>query len=381
MKNSITTNAAGSIRTSNMTTLFDGKMLNAIDSNLIDIQGTGSHTFSENSILMEVDAGEYVVLQGKHSMPYFSGKVQVAELTMDSFALQSGIIKRCGYLTSGTVAPYDTGYDGFVFVSDGDAGEYRLDVWRGGTRTVANRWTAKEAMEDNDFDNFMVMFFEFLWLGGAALKLWFADQEGFTLQDSVHHVQKNRNTMIVSPNKSIRYEIRSTGGVGSFRYICSQVSTEGSINESGSSLAIRNEVEVAADAVNTKYILLAIRKKAGFLDTPIHIDSIGVAMEGTADAGILSLVKGGVVTGTLTFGDSASGKFEYASGNATQTLAGGRYINTIPVSQDGVSEKNERNFLTWLSSNLDGSVDTYYLVYNPITINQDCYGIMQVKEY
>ncbi|WBK39930.1 virion structural protein [Rhodobacteraceae phage LS06-2018-MD07] len=381
----ITTNVAGAVRTSQMTTLFDGKALGAQAQDMMEIAGTGVHVFSENISELSVGPGEYMIIQSKRRMPYFSGKTQVVELTMDSFALEPGIIKRAGYYSSETADPYEN-YDGFMLVSDGDANDFRLEVWRAGSLKYSASITTPSAnyfLEEYDWDNFTVLFFEFLWLGGAALVLWMATKDGFIPIGKIEHVGISPETMIVSPNQRVRYEIRSTTGSGSLSYICSQVSTEGSTEESGKACSMFNPTPVAVDDVNDHYVLLGVRQKSGFEDIATQITGIAVGTEGTADSGVAYLVKGGTISAPLTWSDSDSGRFEVGipGSEITYTPGTGRRLASIPVSRYGASEPLKQEFLSWLSSNLDGTAEEYYLVYMPVTPNSDVYGIMNLKEY
>lgn len=88
------------------------------------------------------------------------------------------------------------------------------------------------------------------------------------LAHTVNYAGTATDTFILSPNQPIRYEIRSTTGTGSFRYICSQVSTEGSaITESGynNSVISLSTAGIPANTVatiGTRYPLKSYKKKS-----------------------------------------------------------------------------------------------------------------------
>lgn len=77
--------AGGRTRVSQLTTLYDGKKLNADEAYRWTSVGTGTVTFSQNKAVMDVTAGQYAVRQSPHWNPYFSGKPQFIEATFDNF--------------------------------------------------------------------------------------------------------------------------------------------------------------------------------------------------------------------------------------------------------------------------------------------------------
>lgn len=381
----ITRNAAGAMRVAQGTTLFDGKQLNALDQDLIDTKGTGTVTFDENITELSVTAGQYLVLQSKRRFPYFSGKSQVVELTMDNFQLEPGLIKSVGYWSSNVVAPYEQNYDGFRLVSDGDANEIRLEVLRNGTvlyEVPIKDWFEGVQAEEYDWSKFTVLFFEFLWLGGADLNLWMALPNGFYKMAEIAHVGVNPGSFILSPNQPVRYEIRSTTGTGSLRYICSQVATEGSLDEAGKVVVSRNLTPVSADVVRDIYLCVGVRKKEGFLDNAFQIASASIVTTGSNDAGQLLLMRGGTLSAAPSWVDGPTGKYEQATSDGTITVTSpGRVLAAFPVSRFGASQDLESNFLSWLSAEIDGVAEEYYLCYEALTVNQNIGGVLQLKEY
>lgn len=115
----MTQTADGRLRTSEITTLFDGKILNQEDTFKWDTKGTGTATFSENAIVMSVTAGQYVVRQSKHWNAYFSGNAQMIEPTFINFENEADVVKRVGYYSSSAAAPYSADLDGIWIEADG----------------------------------------------------------------------------------------------------------------------------------------------------------------------------------------------------------------------------------------------------------------------
>jgi len=130
----INADAGGRTRISSITTLFDGKTLNADDERLFENVGTGTGLFSNNSYTMSVTAGQHFIRQARRFNPYFSGKSQLFEPTFDNFQPQAGVVKRAGYFSSNAVAPFDSDKDGAWIESDGTT--IRLIVSNFGAETL-----------------------------------------------------------------------------------------------------------------------------------------------------------------------------------------------------------------------------------------------------
>ena len=336
---------------------------------------------------MSVTSGQYFIKQTKRYYPYFSGKPQIVEHTFDNFQTEGNLVKRTGYFSSSSVAPYADSFDGFFLEDDGTT--KRIRAYNKGVSTLNVAmvdWDNYELISAYDWSKFTVLFWEFLWLGGAVMKLWLdVPGRGFTLCHTFIHAGTGTGTIYGSPNQPARYEIRSTTGAGSLRYICSQIATEGSVDESGKTITIRNQTLTTTNSVGTIYFLAGVRKLAAFRDTPIKINKFGCGTGGTSDNGILVLLLAPTITGTPpVWTTSQSGRFQFSVNtnvNQVITAGSGREISALPVSTAGNTEILIENFLVWLSSLITDISEEYILGYIPLTINQSVMGIITLKEY
>jgi len=381
--NSINTNpfgfdAAGRVRSSGLTTLLDGKILGADDTTLFQNVGTGTFTFQDNTMLMQVTAGQYCIRQSKRFNPYFSGKSQLIEETFEDFQLQAGVIKRVGYFSSNTVAPYNTNKDGFWLESNGDDSKFYMRASRKGVLTLDN--DVSDYFLTYDGENFTVSAHDFLWLGGAVLRSFIKETHGFDLISAMAFAGQQKGTFILSPNQPIRYEIRSTIGIGQLRYTCCQVATEGSLNEAGKTLSIFNTTSIACNAVGTIYALKSIKKQVAFRDTAVQILDISVSTTATADAGILMLLVNPTLSAPIVYTNNSRIQDGTAT-NQTITANTGRLVCAVPINISGSTDIMKENFLSFLSQNIDDTMDEYVLAYMPTTNNQSVNGVLTLKEY
>lgn len=383
--------ASNRLRVGSLTTLFDGKTLNQDDPLLWENVGTGSSTFQTNKLLMSVTAGQYFIRKSKRYYPYFSGKSQQLELTSDNFHTQVGIIKRIGYFSSSASAPYTADLDGFFLEDDGIT--KRLKGYRFGTETMntpMKDWDNYEAIRNYDWSKFTVIAFDYLWLGGAILRFFVKTEKGIQLIHTHHHAGNQEDVFNQSPNHPVRYEIRSTSGVGSCRAICSQVATEGSIAESGKNGSINSGATgyTIAD-VGTTYPLLGLRLNSLQRDKNVRV--IGTqAFTGTNDQLLMSLILNPTITlngDTITWTDEtnrAVQKGVVTTGPAIDaTVSGGTTIISFILAQNTVIPPNIliEDFLSILGMSINNTPDELWLCATPLSSAITTYGTMNYKEY
>jgi hypothetical protein len=180
--NNFSYDVSGRYRSTGLFTIIDGKTIGHDRSDIFDIAGTGTNTFQDNTNLMSVGAGQYLIRQSHVFAPYFSGKPQLVELTFDSFHTETDIIKRFGYFSSSTVAPYNTALDGIFF--ENDEGTYTFKCYSNGIETINIPFTSFDnysLIQNLNFETFNVFVFDFLWLGGLGIRIFMKTDNGLKL--------------------------------------------------------------------------------------------------------------------------------------------------------------------------------------------------------
>jgi hypothetical protein len=375
--------AAGRVRTSNPTTLFDGKILGAEDTFKWDTKGTGTAAFAANMITMSVTAGQYLVRQAKHWNPYFSGKPQMIETTYINFANESNVVKRVGYFSSSAVAPYSATLDGMWLEADGTT--YRLICSNNGTETHNIPWTSWDnysLISSYDWSKFSVNEIDFLWLGGAALRLFLVVNGSFTLIHTItNHAGTQDKLIVQSPNQPIRYEIRSSTGAGSMKAICSQVSSEGTTSEEGEELSVYS-APLACNTVGTIYALKGVRKSATYRNIHVDISEFGASIaSASTDSGVLLLILNPTLSAPLTW--AANSRIEEGTVGAGQTITAGtgRILAALPMNASGAGATSIQAGLKSLPIDIDNTAGQIILAYQPTTATQNVTGNISVTEY
>lgn len=385
----VTYDASNRLRVGQLTTLFDGKVLNTDDPLLWETVGTGISSFTTNQMQLSVTSGQYLIRKSRRYSPYFSGKSQMIEITCDNFHTQSNVVKRAGYFSSNAVAPYDTTYDGIWLENDGTT--IRLKTARLGTETLnvpITSWNGYSKVSSYDFSKFTVFALDFLWLGGANLRLFMRTANGLELLHTFNYPGTSANTFISSPNQPIRYEIRSTTGTGTMNAICSQVSTEGSIDEGGKNRAIdMGTAATTLTTIGTAYALLGVRLQTTQRNKSVKV--IGMqAFTNTNDVMKVSLILNPTITGAATWADVTNSAFQRGvpsgvGGTAASTISGGTEIMSFVTTQNSVIPPNilSQDYLSSLGITLANVSDELWLVGTPYTAGIPTYGVLNLKEY
>lgn len=364
--------ASGRARVSELTTLFDGKTIGADDTQLWGIAGTGTNTFSNNTNVMSVTANQFLIRSSKFYMPYFSGKAQTVEMTFENFQIQAGITKRAGYFSSNAVTPFDTSKDGFWIESNGTTNKITLNVQNFGNEILNTELTEFEGYElvkNYDWSKFTVVSFDYLWLGGANFRFFININGEFILSKTLVFAGAFSGTIFRSPNQTVRYEIRSTGTVGSFTAICSQVASEGSYDEGGKCLGIYSPTAIACNNLGTIYALKSWKLNPTYRDTIVEMIDVGIIRQSTADTGILLLIKNPTVSAAITYANNSRIQ-EGTPTTQTCTLgANSRILYAVQVSEAGASHDLAESFLSYGSINISNVADEFVLAFLPATAN------------
>ncbi len=375
----INTDAGGRTRVSTLTTLFDGKTLNSDDALSWETVGTGSSAFSGNKVTLSVTAGQYRIRRSRRYLPYYSGKSQIIETTFDGFDTVTGLVERVGYFSSAGTGDYSTVLDGFFI--ENTEGVVSLKAYRSGTLTADvpfTLWDNYQQLSSYDWSKFSVVVFDYLWLGGTELRVFLKTTSGFVLAHTFKWASTQSDTFIGSPNQCVRYEIRSTTGVGSLRTICSAVATEGDISSASKGTSIFNSSAVTTNTVGTIYAVKSLKKLTTQRDVAVAIESIGVVNTTGADQGIILLIVNPTLSAPITYVDKA----KYSEGtptNQTITAGTGTVIWAEPAGNTAAATGLDSNLYSAIGNTIDNTSDEYVLAYLPATANQSVFGTMSIR--
>lgn len=272
--------AAGRIRVSSPETVFDSKLatgkLEAYWHELLIGSATAPHDDVNACIDLAVSQdGDVAINQTWQRWNYQPDKSQRIVCTC-RFSTAPGISMAVGPCHGDYSSPHEI-HDGLFFrMTDG---VMSVNVYKGTQSTGIVREVSVPQSEWNrdrldgtgksgvvaDWDTVQRVTIDFLWHGTGSVRFW-VDAEGTSVL--VHeelHANRLYNVYMSNATQPIRYEIRSTGGAGTFKHICASVSSEGGITKTGVNATLDTDGVYVPCPTNTVTMLIAFRLK---LDTP-----------------------------------------------------------------------------------------------------------------
>ncbi len=323
-----------------------------------------------NGQRMEVTTnGDYAVFQTKQRHPYFPGHPQQPEFTYINLEPESGVIKRVGYFSSSTTAPYTSNLDGIWLESSN--GTVKLVISKEGVDTVMEQSTWKLS-NGIDWSNFNISLVDFLYLGGSSVSLYQIFDGKKQLAFRYNHANHVPDVFIGHPSQPIRAEIRSIGGSGNLTFICANVGSQGIINE-GFGMPI--SVSTGSTLINyptasIEYPILSIRKNDARAELyPLNID---IASTGAAsELYRWRLLLNPTLSSALSYSPLENTFVDVATGNSSITIIDEGHVIASGVGSARSSTDQIINSALRLGQELGGTYDTYVLAVTLYSNGQD----------
>lgn len=391
-KDNANLDAFGRLRVSNITTLLDvthkyDKAPKIMDE---EVSAGSTSTYISSGSCVEMVVGGvngYVVRQSKTKATYQPGKSQIFEASFSNFNLQSGVTKRVGYFTSTTASTFNTNFDGFFLESNGTTSVISFQIWRGGTNIYSantSSWSTDEINPSSiDWSLTNLMFVDFQWLGVGRVRFGMV-LNGITYIFSEYTAANNLGTVYMeSPNKPIRYEARTTGSTGTFREICSQVSSEGAINRITNRFVVSSTGTTSMVTAGTKYAYIGIKPNIGYEDVSILAKQISI-INTSNDNYLLTLEINPTISGAYSFTTNNDTSILQSLGDGSQTVttsgviligfigeAGAQALSSITIEDNGINP----------GLNIDGTQDELWVCITPLTSNATFLGTISCEYY
>jgi hypothetical protein len=275
--------AFGRLRVSSVTSLIELKHVYdnlplLVDQKVSGVGATATWSATNSQVAMAVtNNNEYVIRQTRSRGIYQPGKGQIMEASFGNLQLETNVIKRVGYFSTTTVAPYNSSFDGYFLESDGSTGIISFQIWQSGTLIHSSPSTSWLTTEYDfsllDLTKTQLMVTDFQWLGVGRVRFGMVVDGTFRLLDTHTGADSLTAVYMKSPNQPIRYEIRSVGGSGTFNMICAQVSLEGSINNLQQSTSINGFNQITCGVAGT-YPLFGYRLNSSYSGANITLSDI-----------------------------------------------------------------------------------------------------------
>lgn len=371
------TDKSGSLHTESIQTQIDLKTTKDKLPLFFDetVNGTATSVFNvaDAAVQMDVSAnGDYVIRQTKERFNYLTGKTKKIDLTCTNMGVQSGVVKRAGYYNGSETSPYDT-FDGIFLEMNGET--HNVCVAKSGTvvRIPRSEWDdpldgTGASGQTVDFDRFLIIRIEFLWLGGGPVTFSIETNDNLYQFHTFKHGNLIQDIYIKSPNQPVRYEIRSTGGTGQFNTICSTVGNYGGDDKLGLEEGIETFKDVQLTTQGTQYLVYATRLKPTYLDVTVTVLEFSFLLE-TNDDFLYRVLFNPTFSATPTFSPLVNSAVEIGTGDGSITITdNGHIMRTGAGNQESVVTATSENVLR-LGSNIDGTPDVIAFTVEPLTNN------------
>jgi len=382
---SVNLDAFGRLRVSETTSLLELKYDQDKLPNQVDevVSGSASSTLDSTNacVIMSVsNTGGYVIRQSKERAIYQPGKSQLCDFSFSDFELSSNVIKRVGYFSSTTAATYDSQFDGFFLESNGVNNKISFQIWKTGTLILS---AATDTWDSSQIDpstinwsktNLMVV--DFQWLGVGRVRF------GMNLSGGTYIFKTNSGTnnlddvYMTSPDQPIRYEIRSSGGTGSFHQICSAVNDEGTRNTIKRTGSVSQTTVTTLATSGTKYPLIGIRPSPTYDQVTLQLTNTQI-LNTSNDNFLVTVEINPTISSGMTYSSGNTAEWEYSLGDGGQTVTSDGVIIAGFIGEAGTSalttiELTETEIKP--GKKIDGTVDQLWVCITPLGANATFLG-------
>ena len=384
--------AFGRLRVSDITSLLELTHVYSKQPLLVDEVTAGTATSVWNQTNAEVamsvtSSGDYVIRQTKQSAIYQPGKGQLFEASFSDFNIQTNVIKRVGYFTSTTASTYNSVFDGFFLESNGIDNTISFQIWKSGNSiysATTSTWDNSQIdVTTIDWSKTNLMLVDFQWLGVGRVRF------GLNLSGNTYIFGNSSGTnnlndiYMSSPNKPIRYEIRSSGNSGTFNQICSQVSMEGSLNSLNIPVFVANPNVVTLSTANTKYPVIGLKMDTGYESISLIMRYLNI-LNTSNDNYIATLEINPTISGSYTFSSDTQTGVSRSFTDGTQTITTSGTIIGGFIGEAGTQALTNFTFddsKINTGKKINGVVDELWVCITPLGANATFYTSANLYYY
>lgn len=277
--------AFGRLRVSEPLTLFDSKsMYGKIDLLWDEEFSNGETVFTGSSINLNVSgANSYAIRQTKMRFNYQPAKSHSILFTYD-FEGTGNAVKRVGYYNSHTGAPYNENLDGIFLEMSGERASWVIAKDGEENRIFQSEWNFDKfdgtgpSQVNIDHERAQLAFIDMEWLGVGTVRCGYIIDGQFRAAHLFNHSNIIQYPYILSPNRSMRYEIRGLNSeTNTLRQICCSVRSEGGMNDNGILYGRDTDISSSVRVEDDVFVpLIGLRLKEDRLNTTILLQSLTV---------------------------------------------------------------------------------------------------------
>lgn len=381
--------AFGRLRVSEITSILEISQVYDKRPYVIDEVIGGTATSTHSKIFSHVQmsgtgANSYVIRQSFLYAPYQPGKSQIFEGSFSNFQIENNVIKRVGQFSSGTGSTYTESLDGYFLESNGVTNSISFQVWRSGTLTLSAHtsvWNITEFdVSTINWSLSQLMMVDYQWLGVGRMRFYMVFGGIPYLLYERTGTNNLSNVYMTSPNKPIRYELRTLSGTGSFNMICAQASIEGALNQLWLPCSISHQQTTTLSVENTKYAWLGIKMNKGYEEISPILKQISI-LNTSNDDYLVTVEIDPVITGSYSFSASTQPEILRSFGDGTQTVTTNGNILASFIGAAGTSSLTSYELLDSQlnpGKKINGEPQQLWICITPLGANATFRGTVNV---
>jgi hypothetical protein len=385
--------AFGRWRTSDPFTIFDSKLVSdkaeLFYDEITNGTATSSHSTTDSAVTMGVSANnDYAIRQTFMRFNYQPGKSQLVFLTGILGDPVANTVSRIGYFNSNTTTSYDSNKDGLYFEADGTDVSVNQAKSDGTISKITQANWNVDPMDGTgpsgvtaDWDSTNIFMFDFEWLGVGRVRCYLVIDGIPCLVHTFNNANSGQTgCYMTSPNHSVRYEIRSTGGTKTMKHICASIQSEGGRDPSGVTrgISVRNTTQ---NIGTTPEAMIGFRLKSTHLCSIADVVSTALIPTGNEDTQ-WELQLNPTYADTPTWNSAGtSSPIEYAVGSGANTVSVEGETLAVGYAADDVNNVQEgTNTVIHPGVAIDGTRDEIWLVVRNVGGTGTYAGGLNIRE-
>lgn len=268
---------------------------------------------------------DFAIRQSKIHANYVSWNPQQVEVTNINMLPTTNVIKRTWYFTSNIVTPFNSNRDWCYIETDNTTVYVKVSKdWTDLCSVAQASWNIDPmnwswpSWVTMDWSKFHIIVMDFLYLGWTSVRFWTIIWWKKIWFHRYDHANIANITIFLSPNKPLRWEIRSSWWASNLYNVCWSVESQGTVNDLGTIREFSNwTTAVVASTVWVYYALLWV--EITYRNAVIRIENFAWFAE-SSDKFLIQLRLNPTVVWTFTYVQETWLPYAIATGVATNTV-------------------------------------------------------------